>query len=71
MEGANINRVELYHIEVFLVYLAGDKASIMAEDSNGSGKPLLDITFMSLRDKNIEQLKVLNRVIFPIRYQVS
>ncbi|GMH35533.1 hypothetical protein BSKO_03401 [Bryopsis sp. KO-2023] len=41
----------------------------MSENRNGNGKPLLPITFDSVRDKNVEQLRVLNNVIFPIRYQ--
>lgn len=31
-------------------------------------KVLLPITFDNVRDKNIEQLRVLNRAIFPINY---
>lgn len=30
----------------------------------------LDISFVEVRDENVEQLKVLNRAIFPINYQV-
>ncbi|KAL3163256.1 hypothetical protein ABBQ32_009655 [Trebouxia sp. C0010 RCD-2024] len=29
----------------------------------------LDISFVEVRDENVEQLKVLNRAIFPINYQ--
>ena len=29
----------------------------------------LKISFAEVRDKNVEQLKVLNRAIFPINYQ--
>ena len=31
----------------------------------------LDISFVEVRDENVEQLKVLNRAIFPINYQVN
>ena len=31
----------------------------------------LEITFVEVREKNVEQLKVLNRAIFPINYQVN
>ena len=32
--------------------------------------PDLEITFDEVRKQNIEQLKILNRAIFPIKYQV-
>ena len=31
----------------------------------------LQITFDDLREQNVEQLKILNRAVFPIKYQVS
>lgn len=31
----------------------------------------LNISFVEVRDDNVEQLKVLNRAIFPINYQVT
>ena len=34
-------------------------------------KYVLPITFQSFTSKNVEQLKVLNSVIFPIKYPVS
>ena len=43
----------------------------MSEGHGANGKQELKITFDSMRDKNIEQLKVLNNVLFPIRYQAS
>lgn len=43
----------------------------MAESRNGNGKPGLSITFDSIRDKNVEQVKILNSVIFPVNYQVG
>ena len=36
-----------------------------------ASKPQLDIAFGAITDKNIEQLRVINRVIFPINYQES
>jgi hypothetical protein len=36
-----------------------------------NGKFLLPITFHPITDKILEQLKVLNSAIFPIKYQVS
>ena len=35
-----------------------------------NGKFLLPITFHPITDKIVEQLKVLNGAIFPIKYQV-
>ena len=31
----------------------------------------LEISFVEVRENNVEQLKVLNRAIFPINYQVT
>lgn len=31
----------------------------------------LELSFVEVREKNVEQLKVLNRAIFPINYQVN
>ena len=39
--------------------------------SETNGKFLLPITFHPITDKILEQLKVLNGVIFPIKYQVT
>lgn len=30
----------------------------------------LDVSFDGVRDKNVQQLRTLNRCIFPVRYQV-
>ena len=39
--------------------------------AESNGKFLLPITFHPITDKILEQLKVLNSAIFPIKYQVS
>lgn len=31
----------------------------------------LEISFVEVRENNVEQLKVLNRAVFPINYQVT
>lgn len=44
--------------------------SKMAAPETENGKKELKITFDTIRDKNIEQLRMLNNVLFPIKYQV-
>ena len=41
----------------------------MDEGLRSNGRKDLSITFDGVRDKNIEQLRVLNNVLFPIQYQ--
>ena len=44
--------------------------AVMGDGESGAGRPLrLAICFDGVREKNVEQLKVLNRAIFPINYQ--
>ena len=43
----------------------------MSEEARLNGKKDLKITFDCVRDKNIEQLRVLNNVLFPINYQAT
>lgn len=42
----------------------------MSDEARLNGKKDLKITFDCVRDKNVEQLRVLNNVLFPINYQV-
>ena len=41
----------------------------MEDGVRSNGRKDLSITFDGVRDKNIEQLRVLNNVLFPIQYQ--
>lgn len=49
--------------------MASDKSAAAAASSGSASSNQLPVTFDEVREKNLEQLKLLNSVIFPIRYQ--